>query len=152
MHPVVFLDALDCDDEMEPKWLIDPKGQLTFDSEGDDLDTSIYFSRQPHVPNNNGVVIGLSGVTFGRGLDIGQQSESIVRGFLTEMEINARPLFPKMTECLIGAVGVIRGAALTYCNNIDQHVPKNEQRLTRKQQHFHLLAVYNHQYTIPHRF
>ena len=73
-HPVVFLAGLNTTDEMDVRWLTVPFGQLTFNSEGNDKDDSIYFSRRPHVPNNNGVVIGISGVTFGRGLDLGQQS------------------------------------------------------------------------------
>ena len=74
-HPVVFLAELNITDEMDIRWLTVPFGQLTFNSEGNDKVDSIYFSRRPHVPNNNGVVIGISGVTFGRGLDIGQQSK-----------------------------------------------------------------------------
>lgn len=56
-HPVVFLEELS-NDEMALKWLTVPFGQLTFDSEGNDIEDSIYFSRHPHVPNNRGIVIG----------------------------------------------------------------------------------------------
>jgi hypothetical protein len=153
MHPVMFLNAInDSDaDEMDLKWLNVPKGQLTFNSEGNDIENSIYFSRHPHVPNNRGVVIGISGVTFGRGLDLGQQSKSYIQSLFSEMEMNTKPLSPSLKNWLLGSVAIQGSAALVYCNKIDQHVPKNEQFLTRKQQHFLFLAVYSHQYEITKR-
>lgn len=146
MHPVVFLEALSCNDEMDPKWLKVPKGQLTFDCEGNDREGSIYFSRHPHVPNNHGVVIGASGVTFGRGLDFGQQTRTYIEQLFSEMETHARPLSPTMKEWLLGSVSKKRTESLDYCNDIDSHVVKSEQYLTRKQQHFLFNAVYQHLY------
>ncbi|MFQ2245657.1 hypothetical protein [Aeromonas enteropelogenes] len=55
------------DDEMDERWLTVPKGQLTFDAEGNDIDGSPWFSRVVHWPG------GVSGVTIGRGYDLGQQ-------------------------------------------------------------------------------
>ncbi|WP_281075697.1 pesticin C-terminus-like muramidase [Klebsiella quasivariicola] len=152
-HPVVFLDVLnDSDaDEMDLKWLTVPKGQLTFNAEGNDIESSIYFSRHPHVPNNRGVVIGISGVTFGRGLDLGQQSKSYIQSLFTEMEKNTKPLSTSLKKWLVGSVGKQGSVALTYCREIDKHVPKNEQSLTRKQQHFLFNAVYAHQYSVTKR-
>lgn len=152
-HPVMFLDAInDSDaDEMDLKWLNVAKGQLTFNSEGNDIENSIYFSRHPHVPNNRGVVIGISGVTFGRGLDLGQQSRSYIQSLFREMEKNTKPLSASLTKWLLGSVALQGAAALTYCNSIDQHVPKIEQFLTRKQQYFLFNAVYSHQYEITNR-
>ncbi|MFN3144627.1 MAG: pesticin C-terminus-like muramidase [Paracoccaceae bacterium] len=46
-----------------------PRGQLTFDAEGNDTAGSDYYSRKPHVPP-----VGSSGVTIGRGYDMGQRS------------------------------------------------------------------------------
>ena len=151
MHPVEFLGALSNDDEMALKWLKVPKGQLTFDAEGNDKDNSIYFSRHPHVPNNRGVVIGASGVTFGRGLDLGQQSESYISGLFSDIEKNASPLSVTMKKWLLGSVGLQGSAALRYCQDIDKHVPKEEQFLTRKQQYFLFLSVYEHQYNVTKR-
>ncbi|GAB83234.1 hypothetical protein EB105725_59_00010, partial [Shimwellia blattae DSM 4481 = NBRC 105725] len=153
MHPVVFLDSI-CDsdgDEMDKKWLTVPKGQLTFNAEGNDIENSIYFSRHPHVPNNKGVVIGLSGVTFGRGLDFGQQTKSYIESLFNEMEKNTKPLPSTLKVWILGSVGLKGATALTYCQSIDRHVPKEEQYLTRKQQHFLFNAVYDHLYTVTKR-
>ena len=153
MHPVVFLDSI-CDsdgDEMDKKWLTVPKGQLTFNAEGNDIENSIYFSRHPHVPNNKGVVIGLSGVTFGRGLDFGQQSKSYIESLFNEMEKNTKPLPSKLKAWLLGSVGLKGTSALTYCQGINNDVPKSDQYLTRKQQHFLFNAVYDHLYSVTKR-
>ncbi|WP_050570297.1 hypothetical protein [Dickeya dadantii] len=65
-HPVEFIDMLN-DDDMSLKWLKVPKGQLTFDVEGNDDEKSPWFSRIAHWPGS------ASGVTIGRGYDLGQQ-------------------------------------------------------------------------------
>ena len=49
------------------------KGQLTFDAEGNDVANSPYFSRVIHWPGNDA-----SGVTIGRGYDLGQRSHTEV--------------------------------------------------------------------------
>ncbi|MDX2035112.1 MAG: hypothetical protein SFX72_00575 [Isosphaeraceae bacterium] len=53
-----------------------PEGQVTFDAEGNDTDGSPYFSRRVHWPG------GLSGVTIGRGYDMGSRSEADVKADL----------------------------------------------------------------------
>lgn len=63
MHPVVFLDAI----RSAVKIL---KGQLTYNAEGNDIPSSKYYSRVIHWPGNS-----LSGVTLGRGYDMGDRSE-----------------------------------------------------------------------------
>ncbi|WP_436877979.1 pesticin C-terminus-like muramidase, partial [Siccibacter turicensis] len=74
MHPVVFLDALgESEDGMALKWLKVDKGQVTFDAEGNDTTGSRYFSRRIHWPGND-----LSGVTLGRGYDMGGRSKDSV--------------------------------------------------------------------------
>jgi uncharacterized protein (TIGR02594 family) len=45
------------------------RGQITFDVEGTDVEGSRYFSRVIHYPGGN------SGVTIGRGFDVGQRSK-----------------------------------------------------------------------------
>ncbi|AWM36980.1 hypothetical protein GobsT_51380 [Gemmata obscuriglobus] len=45
-----------------------PRGQLTFDAEGNDDPKSVHFSRRPHVPSAS------SGVTIGRGYDLKERS------------------------------------------------------------------------------
>ncbi|XP_028399277.1 uncharacterized protein LOC114522730 [Dendronephthya gigantea] len=47
-------------------------GQITFDAEGNDIPTSRYFSRKPHVPNS------ASGITIGRGYDLKHRSQTQV--------------------------------------------------------------------------
>ncbi|MFI8746256.1 pesticin C-terminus-like muramidase [Pseudomonas sp. NPDC077186] len=47
------------------------EGQITFDAEGNNIPTSPYFSRVIHWPGND-----LSGVTLGRGYDMGSRTES----------------------------------------------------------------------------
>ncbi|OAT76777.1 hypothetical protein A9B99_22715 [Mangrovibacter phragmitis] len=66
MHPVKFLDAL----KSQKKTL---KGKLTYNAEGNDIPSSMYYSRVIHWPGNN-----LSGVTLGRGYDMGDRSEADV--------------------------------------------------------------------------
>ncbi len=130
------------DDEMDEKWLTVPKGQLTFDAEGNDVDTSMYFSRHPHVPNNRGVVIGASGVTYGRGLDLGQISIGELNKLTTAISNNCKPLSSSMLQWLTGAVGLQRKAAYDYTIAINNVVPRNEQTLTRKQQHYLFNEIY----------
>jgi hypothetical protein len=130
-------------DEMDEKWLTVPKGQLTFDAEGNDVDTSIYFSRKPHIPmQRDGTVIGQSGVTYGRGLDIGQQTQQFVSNLLLSISENARPLSDKMSSWLIVGSGKKRDLAKEHLALINDTVPIDEQMLTRKQQHFLFLSVY----------
>ena len=49
------------------------KGQITFNAEGGDIETSQYFSRVIHWPGN-----ALSGVTIGRGYDMGSRTKAAV--------------------------------------------------------------------------
>ena len=44
------------------------KGQVTFNAEGNNNRKSRFYSRKPHVPGGN------SGITIGRGYDMGQKS------------------------------------------------------------------------------
>ena len=53
------------------------RGQVTFDSEGNDNPNSIYFSRKPHVPSS------ASGITIGRGYDLKLRKQSEVYNDLT---------------------------------------------------------------------
>lgn len=55
----------------------DFRGKITFDAEGSDDSSSIYFSRVIHWPGN-----ALSGVTLGRGYDMGSRSQSEVYNHL----------------------------------------------------------------------
>jgi hypothetical protein len=59
------------------------EGQITFDAEGNDVPTSPFFSRVIHWPGND-----LSGVTLGRGYDMGSRSESEVYNHMKNAGIN----------------------------------------------------------------
>jgi hypothetical protein len=59
------------------------EGQITFDAEGNDIPTSPFFSRVIHWPGND-----LSGVTLGRGYDMGSRSESEVYNHMKNAGIN----------------------------------------------------------------
>jgi len=60
------------------------KGQITFDAEGNDIEMSQYFSRVIHWPGN-----ALSGVTIGRGYDMGSRSKVAVNQDMTKAGIPA---------------------------------------------------------------
>lgn len=60
------------------------EGQITFDAEGNDIPDSAYFSRVIHWPGNS-----LSGVTLGRGYDMGSRSESEIYNHMVSVGIDA---------------------------------------------------------------
>ncbi|TDO99758.1 pesticin C-terminus-like muramidase [Marinomonas balearica] len=130
------------DDEMDMKWLTVPKGALTFDSEGDDIEGSIYFTRVAHVPNNNGKVIDNSGITIGRGLDIGCRDANEVAQLFAAAAKNAEPISDKLLNWLKGGAGKKKNAAYDYWLTLDKNVPKDEQTITRKMQHYLFLEIY----------
>ncbi len=55
------------------------QGQITFDAEGNDSPASSYFSRQIHWPGNT-----QSGVTLGRGYDMGNRTKQAVKQNLVD--------------------------------------------------------------------
>ncbi|MCA7001522.1 pesticin C-terminus-like muramidase [Dickeya solani] len=53
------------------------EGLFTFNAEGDDIPNSLYFSRKIHWPGNPAICKDIaSGVTIGRGFDLGQRTQS----------------------------------------------------------------------------
>lgn len=79
-----------------------------------------------------------------------QRTKKIART-LNVLEKDARLLSDSLKEWLLGSVGKQGSSALAYCNEINSKVPKDEQLLTRKQQHFLFKAVYKHQYEVTKR-
>eukprot|EP00112_Aurelia_sp_Birch-Aquarium-sp1_P016453 Seg3730.2 transcript_id=Seg3730.2/GoldUCD/mRNA.D3Y31 product="hypothetical protein" protein_id=Seg3730.2/GoldUCD/D3Y31 len=61
-----------------PNYLKVTKGQVTFNSEGNNNKKSHFYSKKPHVPGR------WSGVTIGRGYDMGQKSKAQVIRDLTK--------------------------------------------------------------------
>lgn len=132
-HPIAVINNfLAMDDENDLKWLNVDRGQLTFDVEGNDLEDSenslhMYFSRKAHWPG------GVSGITIGRGYDLGQRPNS--ESDLVSVGVNA-PLL----GWLLDARGLSGYAARDYLNNASQEIRKTF--ITRKQQHLLFVSVY----------
>jgi len=61
------------------------KGQVTYDAEGSDVESSKYFSRVIHWPGNS-----LSGVTIGRGYDMGNRTKVAVKQDMTKAGIEEK--------------------------------------------------------------
>ncbi|MCJ8349915.1 pesticin C-terminus-like muramidase [Moritella sp.] len=130
-------------DEMDKKWLQVPIGQLTFDAEGNDIKDNMFFTRVPHVPNNGGKVIESSGVTFGKGLDLGGRSASDVEKIFKAAAKNCNQISDKLLTWLKGGAGKTKQPAYTYWQTLDKCVPKAEQEMTRKMQHYAFLEIYD---------
>ncbi|MBT0124579.1 hypothetical protein HAS15_24730 [Vibrio campbellii] len=127
---------------MDKKWLNVPKGQLTFSSEGNDVESSPYFTRAPHIPHNNGTVIGESGITFGRGLDIGKRTSNEITQLFANVAKHCNPISDSLLKWLQEGAGKTKQAAYEHYKQLDARVAKEEQVLTRKQQHFLFLEIY----------
>uniref|UniRef100_UPI00260C142D S-type pyocin domain-containing protein n=1 Tax=uncultured Shewanella sp. TaxID=173975 RepID=UPI00260C142D len=116
------------DDEMDKKWLTVPKGQLTFDAEGNDFNDNVYFSRVIHWPGNE-----LSGVTIGRGYDLGSRSQIEVYDELVKAYVD------KDTAKLISKGAGLKG------ESAEKFVNENKAKIgeiTRKSQHFFFVNIF----------
>lgn len=131
------------DDEMDEKWLTVPKGQLTFDSEGNDIPGNIFFTRKPHVPNKKGVVIENSGITLGKGFDIGSRKKVEVKDILDTVQLECKNLSSDFYDWLVGGVGKTKQPAYNYWLTFDSKVPKSDQVITRKFQHVLFVTIYS---------
>ncbi|MEB2519733.1 hypothetical protein SOP85_30590, partial [Pseudomonas sp. YuFO20] len=134
-HPVglvgSFISAID---ENDLSWLIVPYGQLTFDAEGNDIDDELhpsfkYFSRVAHWPG------GVSGVTIGRGYDLGQRPNP-------GKDLSDAGVQEPLRSWLIGAKGLQGTAAKNYIANASDEI--REHQITRQQQYRLFLPVYDH--------
>lgn len=56
------------------------------------------------MPNNNGVVIVISDVTFGRSIDLGQQSRIYINSPFLELGKDAKPLSDSLKEWLLDSM------------------------------------------------
>lgn len=132
------------DDEMDKKWLTVPKGQLTFDSEGSDDETVPYFSRKVHIPNNNGTVIGNSGVTIGRGLDLGTPPSGANGQRPATIDLNQAfqeaSLNKNLASWLLSTKGITKRGAYDKIQNCG--LKTEELTITRKQQYKLFNIVY----------
>jgi hypothetical protein len=109
------------DDENDLKWLKVPRGQLTFDVEGNDTEGSIYFSRVAHWPP-----VGNSGVTLGRGYDIGQQPN-------VKADLESVGIGEPFLSWIVGGQGKRQMEARDYLAAASAHI--RQHKISRKQQH-----------------
>ena len=114
-------------------WLIVPRGQLTFDVEGNDVENERnylhkYFSRIAHWPG------GESGVTIGRGYDLGQRP-------FPEMDLGGVGIQEPLFSWLLGAKGLRGESAKAYLERAPENIKK--QAITREQQYKLFLLVYD---------
>ncbi|WP_314140202.1 hypothetical protein [Buttiauxella noackiae] len=127
-HPLEFLYVMSGDDDMDIKWLTVPKGQLTFDAEGNDNNDSPYFSRHIHWPG------GVSGITIGRGYDLGHQSDP-------ESDFDSIELSQPINNWLVESKGLSGSDAENRYNSVDNSIGYYE--ITRKQQYELFVITYN---------
>ena len=116
------------DDGNDTKWLKVSRGQLTFDVEGNDIDGSIYFSRVVHWPS-----VGASGVTIGRGYDVGHQQN-------IRSDLQSAGVSEPILSWLEGGKSLKRNNARDYLNNASAEIRKFQ--ISRKQQHDLFVFVY----------
>lgn len=127
-HPLEFLYVMSGDDDMDIKWLTVPKGQLTFDAEGNDNNDSPYFSRHIHWPG------GVSGVTIGRGYDLGQQNDP-------SSDFDSIELSQPLNSWLVESKGLSGSDAKNRYKSADNSISGYE--ITRKQQYELFVITYN---------
>ncbi|SER24734.1 RHS repeat-associated core domain-containing protein, partial [Solimonas aquatica] len=116
-----------------------PWGDLTFDAEGNDAADDRFYSRKPHLPQNNeGDVIGNSGTTLGRGYDFGGKKAQDVKNILFRLNMSQANI-----DLLAGAIGKQGNAAAPYFEN---NVEPAGIELTREQQYLLFLQSYKDTY------
>ncbi|ACT15041.1 MULTISPECIES: hypothetical protein [Pectobacterium] len=89
-----------------------PQGQITFDGEGNDIPNSRDFSRVIHWPGND-----KSGVTLGRGYDMGKRTKGEVYSDMLRVGIGSE----KASLIAMGA-GLKGGAAATFVKEYKEKI------------------------------
>ena len=132
-HPVGLISRFSLvTDENDLNWLIVPHGQLTFDVEGNDIEDSShaghrYFSRKVHWPG------GASGVTIGRGYDLGQRPDPLP-------DLLSAGITEPLLSWLVGAKGLKGQAAKNYFDDASAEIKNTF--ISRKQQYDLFMLVY----------
>ena len=113
-----------------------PWFQGAFESEGgDDKAVTSTYSRIPKkLVDKNNKTIGNSGVTIGRGFDLGQQSKSVITGLMTRVGLS-----PSQVSLLAGAAGKSGAAHVKYFDDNKDGLKAIE--LTREQRY--LIYMYS---------
>ncbi|WP_248807352.1 pesticin C-terminus-like muramidase [Pseudomonas sp. MWU13-2100] len=135
VHPVGLMSGFAAvNDGDNLKWLIVPYGQLTFDAEGNDYSAPnhplhMYFSRVAHWPG------GVSGVTIGRGYDLGQRPNP-------QEDLTSAGVQEPLLSWLVGAKGLQGQSAENYLHAAPLSMRKLE--ITRKQQYMLFSPIYEY--------
>ena len=130
-QPIFFVDQVPSADDV--RYVASdqlPWGGLTFEAEGNDIAGNLYYSRVPHLPPSP------SGVTVGRGYDLGQHTAAQIRNILLRTGFPAGNDF----NLLVGAAGLRGTAAANYNNANGQALRAIE--LTREQQYLLFQQTY----------
>jgi hypothetical protein len=128
LHPLGIVGNFWISDN-DPRWLMVPRGQFTFDVEGNDIEGHRYFSRVAHWPG------GASGITLGRGYDLGQRVKTL------ESDLTSVGITGEFYDWLIGAGGLRGEAAKRYLENASPAI--RQTKITRRQQHDLFLPIYD---------
>ncbi|MDU9393905.1 hypothetical protein [Pseudomonas sp. zfem002] len=126
LHPLGLVGQFIVDDN-DLCWLKVPFGQLTFDVEGNDIEFSRYFSRTVHWPG------GASGVTIGRGYDLGQCPNP-------EEDLKNAGIKEPLLSWLLKSKGLKGEKARAYFNSASHQIAGL--KITRKQQYHLFINVY----------
>ncbi|MGJ7517083.1 pesticin C-terminus-like muramidase [Pseudomonas baetica] len=132
-HPVGLVGSFCATiDENDLIWLTVPYGQLTFDVEGNDIEDPKnsghrYFSRKAHWPG------GSSGVTIGRGYDLGQRPTP-------QADLLSAGISEPLLSWLIGAKGLKGQAAKAYMDSASVEIKSTF--ISRKQQYDLFIPIY----------
>ncbi|MND52011.1 hypothetical protein D3C81_208830 [compost metagenome] len=127
-NPMGLLANLGLVDDNDLRWLVVPRGQFTFDAEGNDIEGNASFTRIAHAPP------GESGITIGRGYDLGQRSNS-------ENELPAVGIGEPLLSWLVKSKKFKGEAAREYYRNAPKAV--REYKITRRQQFELFVSVYD---------
>jgi len=127
---VVDLPAADSTEFLDVPW-----GGLIFANEGNDDASTRYFTRHPHLPP-----AGASGITIGRGYDLGQHGAAEIRTLLTRIGLKKSEV-----DLLAGAAGLqlVNGAGGSVTPYYNAHRAEIDAiTLTREQQYLIYLETY----------
>ncbi len=132
-HPIGLVGAFSTlNDDNDLRWLNVPFGQLTFDVEGNDHEDSShtghrFFSRKIHWPG------GASGVTIGRGYDLGQRPSP-------QEDLQSAGITEPLLSWLVGAKGLKGQAAMIYYESANNEIKSAV--ISRKQQYDLFIPIY----------
>lgn len=126
-NPMGLLVNLGLVDDNDLRWLSVPHGQFTFDVEGNDIPGHRHFSRVVHWPG------GASGITIGRGYDLGQRTNPA-------KDLVGAGIGEPLLSWLLNAIGLTGDKAQAYYSRAPSVVRTH--MITRKQQYELFINIY----------